>query len=322
MAQIFLLTGQNAWRIREERKYWKDQFSAKHGQDNLLTLHAGDVTFRSLLDEAGSAPFLSEKRLVVIDGIPRFTKEEVELLPSSIHPDSILVFCESSPDKRLGGTKALLALADVRDYPTAKGAALMDWLRGYASAAGCTLDADAARELVSVAGEDQETLAREMDKCAAYAKGRAISLKDVRLLAVPSGEQQVWKLTNLLSAGKIPEALHYARDMQARGEDAYSLWAVLLWMLRSVVSVHAAAADGERNPGSIASSAGVPFPTVQNVLPFASSLSQNALRGVVAWAAEADIDLKMGGYRSTADAPQELQALIDGLILRCGALKA
>ncbi len=292
MAQLYLFTGENAFQLREERRLWKERFLEKHGDENLLTLPAQGLDFRSLLDSACVAPFIGDKRLIVIDGIPRFEKEQVESLPGMIHPSTIILFCEAKPDKRLGGVKALQKIAETKEFIPLGGGPLIGWVRARAAVLGSPLDVSAAEELVRICGEDQETLARELDKLSTYAAGADVGSQTVRLLAVPSGEQEIWNLSGFLAAG----------------EDAHSVWAILLWMLRSLVAVHAASASGDRNPATIASSAGVPFPTVRNFLPLAGRVTEPGLRRVVGWAADADIALKTGGYRATGEAPQELQA--------------
>jgi DNA polymerase III delta subunit len=146
---------------------------------------------------------------------------------------------------------------------------------------------------------------------------RPVTAADVTELAVPSGEQEIWALTNYLAAGRREDALRYAQRLLERGEDAFSLWNILLWMLRTLTTVTAAVQAGERQPAQIASLYRVPFPTAKNLLPLASRLSLPSLRALVEWGAAADVQLKTGGYRATQEAPQELTALIDRFILLC-----
>ncbi len=322
MAQIYFFTGENAFQLREERRQWIARFAAKHGEENLLRLDAPSVTFRALLDEVGVAPFIAAKRLVVVDGTPRFDKEEVESLPQLMHPDCLLLLCDGKPDKRLGGAKAFLKIAETKEFTPLEGRPLRDWMKVYAAANGSRLEDAAVDRLLEIAGTEQQMLAQEIQKLCTAHPGGPIAPADVDRLAVPSGEQEVWRLTNLLSQGRIPDALLYARTLTQQGEDPFSLWAILLWMLRSLVSVKAAVDGGQRNPARIASEAGVPFPTARTLQPYAEKISIKRLAALVDWAANADIQLKTGGYRATGEAPQEMTALVDVFILRCGALAA
>lgn len=259
---------------------------------------------------------------MLIDGTPKFTKEEVESLLAQMHPDCIVVISDSHPDKRLSGVKALQKLATLKEFPALTGRGLTQWMAGYAQAQGATLTAPAVDELLRIVGEDQDMLSQEIAKLATAHPGIPVTAEQVRALAVPSGEQEVWRLTNELAQGRIPAALLYADALLRQGEDAFSVWSILLWMLRGLVSVTAAVQSGERNPASIASLAGVPFPTVRTLQPMAQQISLQKLRDLVDWAAEADIALKTGGYRAAADAPQEIRSLIDACIIRCGTLRS
>jgi len=160
VGQIYLFTGQNAFALREERKAWRDRFAEKHGLHNLLEVDSSLVTWRTLLDEVGTAPFAAEKRLVMVMGIPRLEKEQVEMLPLEIHSSCILAFWEPKLDKRLGGTKALLALATVKECTPLTGNALRKWMEGYALAQGSVLQSAAADLLLSNVGEVQDTLSQ------------------------------------------------------------------------------------------------------------------------------------------------------------------
>jgi DNA polymerase III delta subunit len=151
---------------------------------------------------------------------------------------------------------------------------------------------------------------------------RTVTINDVETVAVSSGEREIWCLTRLLSEGKVTQALTYAQTLLANGEDALSLWKILLWMCGSLVSIVAALRDGKTNPGAIASAVDLKPGTVYSLLPLAKSVKDERLRPLLDWVVTADIELKTGGYRATSEAPQELHALIDALIVECGKLKS
>lgn len=318
--QIFLFTGEGTFVLREERRKWQDAFRQKHGAENLLHLDAAKLTYRALLDEVSVMPFLAEKRLVIVEGIPRFEKEEMEALPQHMHPSSLLVFSEPKPDKRLGSVKVLQKIATVKEFTAPAGAGLRQWIRQYAQSLGSSMDDRAAEALLHVSGDDQQMLSLEIQKLATAASGKPITVELVSSLAVRSGEQEIWHLSSLIAKGDAAGALTYVRSLAELGEDPYSLWNVLLWMIRMFVMVHASAMDGERNPAKVASAAEVPFPTARTLLPLAQSADPRRVAELVRWTTAADIHLKTGGYRVTSEAPQELFALIDECVWRCAGV--
>ncbi len=320
MSSLFLFTGQNSFALREERKRWKDEFIRKHGQENLLSLDGSKADLRLLLDEIGTSPFGAEKRLVVIEGTPKFSKEEVALLVESQHPDCIVILIDPAPDKRTAGAKAFLAAATVKEFPPLAGKALTDWMKAYAQGRGSALAPTAVSLLLETVGEDQDMLARELEKLSEYRNGKEIDAAAVRDLAVPAGEREIWALSSLIAKGKGEEAIAFLRESAKRGSDAFSQWAMVLWFLRSIAGVHAAVSEGQKNPATIAQQSGVPFPTVRTLQEPASRIRKQNLSRLLSWAADADIALKTGGHRSSADAPEELQSLLEALVLKMAAL--
>ncbi|NOS68225.1 MAG: DNA polymerase III subunit delta [Candidatus Peribacteraceae bacterium] len=316
MQNVFLFTGLNLFALRQEKRRWMQEFAAKHGTENLLSIDGQSISLQKILDEVSAAPFISTNRLTVINGVPKLAKEEMRGLIDAVHPSCILLFADPAPDKRLGGLKELMASATVKEFSPIRGKLLEDWIRSFVRECGSAIEPVAIQRLLMIAGEDQETLAQELRKLA-LGSGPTITAAHVTLLAVPSGDQEIWQLTSLLARSDLPAALSYARILLRSGEDPFSLWNMLLWMVRCLVGVTLCVSEGEKNPAKIASTAGVPFPTARTFLPLAQKIPLSALRELVAWSVAADRDLKTGGYRATAESSQELLALIDELLVRC-----
>lgn len=308
---ITLMTGDNPYALRTEKRRWIDEFSKKYGADNIVRLEGKGLTVRELMDEVGVMPFLSEKRLVIVDGVPKASKEEIHALETAIHPATVLLFVDPAPDKRLGGVKRLIEIAAVKTFAPLKGPKLAQWIAEEARRMGASFGPGAAEALVEQLGDDQEALFSELGKLAIATGDRPITVEDIDVHTIPTDEGVVWTMTDLVSAGKKKEALRYARRLLDRGSDAYGLWAILLSMLKNVLLVRAALDDGLSQGRDIAERTGVhPF-ALRSLQPYAARCALADLARSVAWATEADVRLKTGGYRATDEAPQELHALIE-----------
>lgn len=317
MAAAFVFTGENQYALLEEKRRWIQEFVKKHGEDNMVRLEGKSQTLGSLLDEVAMMPFLAERRLFVIDGIPKLSKEEVDALLSQIHPQVIVLFVELKPDKRLAGVKQLLAKADVKEFEAVKGARLSEWLGATAKEQGTSLEPAARDLLLEYVGEDQELLLHEIEKLSLLAHGRAIVKNDVERMTIPSDEGVVWKMTDLLAAGKKKEAAAFASKVLERGGDAYGLWAILLSFLKNTAAVRIALDSGVMSAKEIAEETGVhPF-ALRSLLPYVQKTKSADVRAFLRWATDADIRLKTGQLRATDEAPEELRALIDRLLLSC-----
>lgn len=317
MAAPFLFVGENLHALREEKRRWIQEFVKKHGEENMSRLEGKSLTLPLLLDEVAMMPFLAERRLFVIEGIPKFSKEEVDALLAQIHPQVIVLFADPKPDKRLAGTKQLLATCEVKEFPPLKGAKLAEWLMSAAKREGAQLDAGARDLLLEFIGEDQESLQTEVEKLAMFAAGRTVTRADIERMTIPSDEGIVWKMTDLLSAGKKKDAALFVRRMLDRGGDAYGLWAILLSFLKNVVSVRIAIESHVTSSQEIAEETGVhPF-ALRSLQPYAQRAKIGELHSFLRWAVESDIRLKTGQYRASDEAPEEIQALIDRFVMSC-----
>lgn len=310
MSQIFLFTGENEYELRRKRSLWIAEFSKKHGPENVNTTEASSITLSTLMDEVSAAPFIAEKRLIVVDGIPKLEKDQFADLEKVLHPQVLLLFVEPKPDKRLGGTKALLKIAQTETFNPRAGSQLIAWMSTLAKEVGAELPQDVAHILIDVVGQDQMQLATEIRKLSTYAHGRAITADDILELSMLSGKQMVWKLLDLLSARKKDEALQFTYSIVKRGEDPYGLWSMFLWMVSRIAMVASLQLEG-KSPQAISKECGMHPRTVSNVLSLTKTFTPQKITELVSLVAQTDVDLKTGAYKHTAESPEELNALID-----------
>ncbi len=315
MAAFFLFTGENAFLLRVEKRRWMQEFRRKHGDDNCAVLDGQKLTIRALLDDVAVLPFLAEKRLVVVDGVPKCTREEVQALAANIHPQVILLFCDAKPDKRGTGVKEMLSIADVKEFAPLKGKPLAAWTETYARDAGAPLEPAARDALLEYLGEDMDLLSQEIEKLALHANGKTITRMDIELMTIPSDEGIVWRMTDLLCEGSRTDALVYAKRMLDRGGDAYGLWAILLSMLKNLVLVRSAVQSGMTASKDIADATAVHIFALRSLLPYARRVQDAKMAAFLNWAVHTDRDLKTGIIRSTDEAPQEIRVLIDQFIM-------
>ncbi len=316
-ATLHFFVGENVYALETELKRWKTHFSEKHGPENLLTIKGKESSVSDILDAVATMPFIAEKRLVIIEGVPKIDKEDFPGILENIHPQTVVVIADAKPDKRLGIVKEIEKAAEVKRFDPLSPSELSQWIRGLTQQIGATITPDAQKLLLSIVGDDQWTLQSEVRKISAYAAGE-IKSEHVEMLAVSSGSQVIWRLTDLIGSKKSEEALKFLHHRLERGEDAYGMWAILLNMIKNLGLVSAAAQTGLRDERSIGSATGLhPF-AIRGLLPLARSLDEPRLKKLIDWATDADIQLKTGGYHYSAEHPNEVIALAERVILMCG----
>ncbi len=314
---LHFFVGENIYALEMELKRWKTHFSEKHGPENLLTIKGKESSVSDILDAVATMPFIAEKRLVIIEGVPKIEKEDFPSILKNIHPQTVVVIVDAKPDKRLGIVKEIEKAAELKRFDSLSPAELSQWIRSLVQKLGVSIAPDAQKLLLSIVGDDQWTLLSELQKIAAYADGE-IRREHVEMLAVSSGSQVIWRLTDLVGSKKSGEALEFLRYRLERGEDAYGMWSILLNMIMNLGLVSAAVQTGLRDERSLTSATGLhPF-AIRGLLPLARSLDEPKLKQLIDWAAAADIQLKTGGYHYSAEHPHEVIALTERMILMCG----
>ncbi len=313
---FYFFTGENDYALTRELSRWKQEFSLKHGSENLLILKAKDCTVSDLLDAVSTMPFIAAMRLVILEGVPRIDKEDFQSMRESIHPQTLLVIAEAKPDKRLGIVKEVEKSAELKRFPLLSAPALHAWILSHVRECGSTITPEGETSLLSIVGIDQWTLHSELQKLAAFSGGN-ISEDHVEAVAVPSGSQIIWRFTDLIGAKKAEEALLFLRHRIERGEDPYGLWSILLNMVKNLAIVYAAVQEGTDDERGVSRVTGIAPFVVHPLLPLARSMDAERIKSLVDWAAEADIRLKTGGYHYSADRPGEVIALTERAILMC-----
>ena len=294
-------------------------FREKHGSENLAEFDGKKTTYRELRDEVTVAPFIAEKRLIVVEGIPKGKKGDVESVVSDMHPDVVLLFTFNADiGKRAKFTvvqKELKGCAECKEFPVLTAQQLKQWIETFLADLGGSASEEARHLLLEMIGEDQQLLAQELRKIALFAHGRQIESEDVRKMVACSAEREVWKLMDFLGDGRTEDALQYVRELMDRGFSPQALWNTFLWMTSLLVQVVAYVEEGETNPWTIAGELRVNGSGVRAILPSARKMDRQFLQKILDQALTADRGLKTGVYKATNEAPQELLALIDRSIL-------
>lgn len=315
-SEFHFFTGENGYALQVDLQRWKEAFAKKHGSENFLQIEGSQTSLSPLLDAVSVMPFIAEKRLIVIQGLPKIDRDECKALAESIHPQTVVVVVEGTPDKRFGITKEILALATVHEYNPLAPRELLRWAQDLLAARQSSIAPDAFLSLVSFVGSDQWVLESELKKLSDYAQGEILPAH-IEALAVPAGEQVIWRLTDLIGGRKADEALLFLRSRMERGEDPYGLWVILLNMVKNLMLVWAGLDAGLRDERSIASAFGMHFLSVRGLMPLARSLTRESIDALVTFVSASDLGLKTGVYHYTSERQSEVVALTERTILMC-----
>jgi DNA polymerase-3 subunit delta len=207
------------------------------GDEFGLSMQPGDqADFASVRSELETLPFLSPRRLVVINAADPFvTKYRPALEKYFTHPteNGILVlevktWASNTKLNKLTPPAGLIlcnALAASR---------LPQWCMKWSSNQyGKELTTPAARLLVDLVGEEMGILDQELAKLAVYVgKASKIDVDDVDCLVDNSREQNVFKILEAAGEGHPREALTMLDRLMEEGQEPLAVLGALSWQLR------------------------------------------------------------------------------------------
>lgn len=198
------------------------------GDLNRSRLEADRLTFAELRHACDSMPFLSDRRVVIVEGLlnklakrgpKEFAEQMIAYVPEM--PEYTRLFLlETEVDRRMALWKALQAESTsakprvfVRDFSLPQEKELPEWIQRRAKLHGGLVDRKAASDLATFVGGNVRLLDQEIRKLVTYARERPVSEADVRLLVPYVQEASIWAMVDSIGAKDAKRALGLAQQI-------------------------------------------------------------------------------------------------------------
>ena len=251
-------------------------------------------------------------RLVVVEGVERWRGEDVAAVvaySTSPAPASVLALVAEGSLKAPELERACERGGQILRFDVPKPRDPSVWVRGEFERLGGRADADAARALVEIVGDDVLELAAEVEKIATWAGDEAIGRRDVELLAVPTSETFVWALTDAWGARDVPAVLAACETLlERRTKEPFAIAAALAGYAGRVRAAQRLAAEGLAVADVAKRLRMKEFPA-RKALRYAENFAREELERVICRLAELDAALK-GASRLAAEL-ELVRALVD-----------
>jgi DNA polymerase-3 subunit delta len=266
------------------------------GESIGLSTHAGDkAVFAAVHDELQTLPFLSPRRLVVVENADPFVtryRAALEKYVAKPAAHGVLVLDVKSWPSNTKLAKLLDAAATlVCKAPAARG--LPEWCVRRASAGhGKELSAPAAALLVDLVGADMGQLDQELAKLAVYVGDAArIDADDVDRLVGSSRAESTWKIFDAMATGRPGEAVAILERLFDQGEDALRILGAFSMQLRRLAQAYRLTQQGRPLAAALAD-AGVPPFAVRGAEQQLRHLGRRRAERLYDWLLETDLGLK------------------------------
>lgn len=299
IAPVYLFKG-DADLLKEEawKKLVERVVPAKAQRFNGEKLRAKDRSAADVLDRVRSLPMFGSQRLVMVQGIETWPKDQRDAILSYLQKPHSTACLVLSTSKQKGIEKLEAAAASVgivvgfaspgeREAPR--------WLQERARRQNKNLSFKAASLLVEQVGLDLHRLEMELDKLAAYVGDReTIELEDVREAVSHQRSFSVFELLRYVSRCQTTLAVHSLRSLIRAGEPPLAILGLMsrqiriLWQSKDALQSGLAISELSRQLH-------LPQGVVKNYAQESSLFSENELHNIHSAIRDADLALKGTG---------------------------
>ena len=300
---VYLITGADRPKIQRALRRLRDRI----GDDATELLTAHEASGDDAVAACNSLGLLGGGgRLVIVEDVDRWKAADTKSIAAylaSPAPDTVLALVASELKKDSALAKACAKVGDLLVYDVPK-RRMADWVAKQFGERGVSVDAEAARLLIEVVGEDPEELASEVDKIATWSGGEPVGTREIELLAAGCAEVPGYELTDAWGRRDLPGALGSCQTLLERSGDPVSrtvpmLIGMLVAHVGRVRDCQVFAAEGLTAREAASRLKRHPF-YVEKLYVQARNYGPDELRDAVVRLAELDHAVK-GGSRLTVD---------------------
>ena len=307
---VYLLTGTDRPKIRRALR----RLRARVGEEAVELLSADAVSGADAVAACNALGLFGAGggKLVIVEGVERWRAEDADAVAAYLRdpvPGSVLALVGEGQLRLAALVEACRDVGQVLAYDIPKPRDPSVWVRSEFERLQTPVDADAARALVEIVGDDVAALASEIEKIAAWAAGARVGRRDVELLATPTNETFVWALTDAWGSGDLAGVLAASEALlERRTREPFTIAAALASYVGRVGSAQALASEG-LGAAEVAKRLKIKEYPARKALAHAENYSREELEDAIVRLAELDAALK-GASRLAAELELE-RALVE-----------
>ena len=275
---------------------------------NVNVLSGGELTMNELEAICNTVPFLSEQRLVIVEGLlSRFEGREPsasnggpardwDRLPEyldTVPSTTTLVFVDGRLRDNNSLLRKLRAVARVETFPLPRGSQLSDWIRQRVAANEAEIESRAVGALVELVGSNLRVLDSELEKLTSYCWGRPIRDEDVRDLVAYAREANIFAAVDAALEGRSGPAIRLIRQLLDAGDSPGHVLSLLARQVRLLLlakELRASRLDG----GEMGRRLGLSGYPLRKTLEQEPSFSRERLVDIHHHLLETDLSIKTG----------------------------
>ncbi len=270
-------------------------------------LAGDDYEMRELVDAAQTAPFLTDRRVVVGCGMGRFKAGDLApLLDYLADPLATNVLVLEWGSASGGGPKSIrdaVKACGGEIRPTGPGRKLDDWAAQQMADAGIRPDRSGQRLIVDWLGDDGGKLPGLLSiLVSTYGEGAKPSAADIEPFLGDAGGVPPWDLTDAIDNGDIPGSLTALSRMLGSGRHPLQIMSTLHAHFQKMLRLDGAGVASEKEAATLLGMKGKSTFPAKKALNQSRRLGSDNVRQSIQLLAATDLEL-----RGTIDWPEPLK---------------
>lgn len=303
---IFFLYGEDTFRSRAKKRELVEGFKSKRDPTgmNVVLLDAQKDKEDRIFEELVAAPFLAEKRMVVLENLlstkkTKLQKSFLELLEAKKVPETtILILWEEGKTFKSDAGKLFDVLKIekyAQEFAPITGRELGKWIFSEVVSRDGTIESPAVDFLVQNAGDDSWYIHSLLDQLIAYAGNKAITVEHVKIFLKETVDDNIFNLVDALVAKNSQKVFVMIEEQYRKGEDSQFIFAMIMRQFKILLQLSDMISRGIRERDDIvAKQLGLhPF-VLKKSLPLVQKYSLEQLKSIYRELLEIDMKTKTG----------------------------
>lgn len=294
-SNMYLLFGKEDYlKITYRNKLRKNIISPDDSM-NYSYFEGKDIDETAVISMAGTVPFFSERRLIVVENSGLFKRQnELSEFLSSLPETTFLVFVEQEVDKRSKLYKAVQKSGTVVELNGLEEKDLKLWVATYLHQSQKKITEQNIMYMLNKTGADMQNLKNELDKLISYSASEDVITREmIDEICVAQTEGKIFEMIDAIGMRNQDRALQLYYDLLAVREKPMSILFLLIRHFNILIQLKELANEGAAN-GVIASKVGVPPFAVRKYIGQAKNFKNSEIRDCLEQCAEVEQQVKTG----------------------------
>lgn len=261
---IFFLYGDDTFRSRAKKRELVEGFKQKRDATgmNVVALDCNREKEDRIFEELVAAPFLAEKRLLVLENLlnnkkTKLQKSFLEILEAQKIPETTILVLWEEGKKFTGDAGKLFAVLEkekyAQEFAPLTGKELGKWIVSEVELRLGKIDPKAIDFITTNVKEDSWYIHSLLDQLIAYGEGQTIEEKHVRVFVREAVDDNIFNLVDALVAKNSQKVFAMIGEQYRKGEDAQYIFAMILRQYRILLQLADVLSRGNPAPDEILS---------------------------------------------------------------------